>query len=426
MVMLSDLTGRTVLDDAGRRGKLVDLAVDLSDDEHPAVTLLIVRQGNANRLVPAEQVTSWERPIRVTDIEEARPCSDDLLAECDLARRDVLDTLIVDVGRERTVRVNDVWLRPEEDAQSSAPGSDTPGSDRLVVAGVDVGPCAILHRISHGLLFRCGDGHIVKWSDVEVLRGDPRRTGDRQDVRSKVARLQPARIADLAEALPYLHAAELLACLDVSQAADVLEMLAPERQIQVIDELDDERVVAILAEVAPDHVSDILGRLPFETARHLLEQFPRRQAKMVADLLQYPPGTAGGIMTNDVVIVSRDLDVAEAIERIRPRLASPDLVYYVYVVEDLDSHRLSGIVTLRDLLLATPDQPVDEVMNEALVTANPLEAATAVAYRLADYQLNALPVIDDDRRLLGVVTIDKAISQIAPETLRQDLPRVFA
>src|SRR5215212_6898594 len=81
VVMLSDLTGRTVLDDAGRRGKLVDLAVDLSDDEHPAVTLLIVRQGNANRLVPAEQVTSWERPIRVTDIEVANPCPDDLLAE---------------------------------------------------------------------------------------------------------------------------------------------------------------------------------------------------------------------------------------------------------------------------------------------------------------------------------------------------------
>jgi Mg/Co/Ni transporter MgtE len=209
-------------------------------------------------------------------------------------------------------------------------------------------------------------------------------------------------------------------------AADVLEMMAPERQVQVIDELDESRAVRILAEAAPDHVADILGRLPFETARYLLQKLPRRRATMVSDLLQYPPGTAGGIMTNDVVIVPRDLNVAEAIEQIRPRLAAPDLVYYVYVVEDLDSQGLSGIVTLRDLLLATPDQPLTEVMNDALVTASPLEAATAVAYRLADYQLNALPVIDDNRRLLGVVTIDKAISQIAPETLRQDLPRVFA
>ena len=131
-------------------------------------------------------------------------------------------------------------------------------------------------------------------------------------------------------------------------------------------------------------------------------------------------------MTNDVIVVPVELTVAEAIEAIRPRLATPDLVYYVYVVENLDARRLVGILTLRDLLLAHHGQSISKVMNAQLVCAEPLENAAVVAYRLADYQLNALPVVGAEQRLLGVVTIDKAIAQIAPETLRQDLPRVFA
>jgi magnesium transporter len=100
-------------------------------------------------------------------------------------------------------------------------------------------------------------------------------------------------------------------------------------------------------------------------------------------------------------------------------------VYYLYVVADLESRTLEGIVTLRDLLIAGPDQPIVEVMNRNLVTATPREPARDVAYRLADHQLNALPVVDGHRRLLGVVTIDNAVGQIAPETLRRSLPRVF-
>ena len=101
-------------------------------------------------------------------------------------------------------------------------------------------------------------------------------------------------------------------------------------------------------------------------------------------------------------------------------------MYYLYVVADLESRRLEGIVTLRDLLIARPDQPIAEVMNRSLVTATPREPARDVAYRLADHQLNALPVVlERGRRLLGVVTIDSAVGQIAPETLRRSLPRVF-
>jgi CBS domain-containing protein len=427
VVLLTEIVGRTVIDRAGQRGRLADLAVDLFGGACPPVTLLLVERRDPNpscHLVPWDEVLYLSNPIRIEDLDAAPPQSDEGLEGCEVLKRDVLDALVLDLDRQRAVRVNDLWLQLEEPSEGSGERF------RLVVGGVDATPQAILRRlagrgIGHRLFGSVKPDHLVDWENIEVLRGDPHRTFPDKGMTPHVARLQPARIADLAEALPYMHAAELLNLLEVGLAADVFEQLQPERQLQVLTELPEPRAVEILAETAPDYAADVLGRLPLADARRLLERLPRRRALLVADLLRYPANTAGGIMTNEVVTVPVGLTVAEAIEHVRPRLARPDLVYYVYVVADAESRKLEGIVTLRDLLLARPEQPVAEVMNQNLVVAAPLDPARDVAYRLADHQLNALPVVEDDGRLLGVVTIDSAISQIAPETLRQSLPRVF-
>jgi CBS domain-containing protein len=383
------------------------------------------RPEQAGHLVPWDEVLEVGDPIRVADLDAAPPRTEDGLEGRDLLKRDVLDALVLDLDRQRTVRVNDLSLRFE-----GPPGGGHDGG-QLVVDGVDATVQAILRRVVGRRLgrrlFPPGDrARLVDWEDVEILRGDPKRTFPHEGMTPHVARLQPARIADLAEALPYLHAAELLNLLEVGLAADVFEMIAPERQIQILGELDEERAAAILAEAAPDHVADALGRLPLPEARRFLEILPPERARLVIELLRYPADTAGGIMTNEVVVVTAGLTVAEAIEHARPYLVRPDLVYYLYVVDDLESRRLEGIVTLRDLLIARPDEPIAEVMNRNLITATPHEPARDVAYRLADHQLNALPVIlGRDRRLLGVVTIDSAVGQIAPDALRRSLPHVF-
>jgi magnesium transporter len=428
LVLLTQIVGRDVVDGAGRRGRLTDLAVDLFGGEYPPVAILLVERPAPTRschLVPWDDVLEVADSVLVEDLDAAPRRSDDALDGCELLKRDVLDALVLDLARQRTIRVNDLWLRT-----AGPPGGGYDGG-RLVVGGVDATPRAILRRIGGRTLgrrlFGRGSPHqLVDWTDIEVLRGDPHRTFPVRGLTLRVARLQPARIADLADALPYLHAAELLNLMEVPLAADVFEELQPERQVQVLGELDDERATAILAEVAPDLAADVLGRLPLEEVRHWLERLPRERARLVVDLLHYPADSAGGIMTNEVVTIPVGLTVAEAIEYARPHLARPDLVYYIYVIDAPDSQRLQGIVTLRDLLLARPEQPIAEVMNRSLVTASPHETAHVVAYRLADHRLNALPVVTAKRRLLGVVTIDNAIKQIAPETVRQSLPRVFA
>jgi CBS domain-containing protein len=448
VVLLTEIVGRAVIDRAGRRGRLTDLAVDLFAGAYPTVTVLLVERRQPEQschLIPWADVHTFADPIVVEDLDAAPLQSDEALADCEVLKRDVLDALVLDLARERTVRVNDVWLRPDDPPDDGQDGGEAViggrdgtqpivgGRDggRLVVGGVDATPRAIVRRVSGRWPGSSLYGHrqpaqLIDWTDIELLRGDPHRTFPKPGLTPHVARLQPARIADLAEALPYMHAAELLNLLPVSLAADVFEVLEPARQGQVIGELDHERAVAILAEAAPDQVADVLGRLPLDDAKHFLESLPRQRARLVVDLLRYPADTAGGIMTNEVVTVPVGLTVAEAIEYIRPHLARPDLVYYVYAVDAAESRRLQGIVTLRDLLLARPEQQIAQLMNERLVTAMPIEAARDVAYRLADHRLNALPVVDDEGRLLGVVTVDNAITQIAPEAVRKSLPRVFA
>jgi magnesium transporter len=131
-------------------------------------------------------------------------------------------------------------------------------------------------------------------------------------------------------------------------------------------------------------------------------------------------------MTTDFVIAPATLSADGVLDHIRPQLARPDFVYFIYLVDDVSAPRLRGVVTLRDLNLAEPATPVAQLMRTDLQTIGPLESAAAAARRVADYGLNALPVVDQDRCLLGIVTVDRAIAQLVPPSWRARLPRVFS
>src|SRR5439155_8117938 len=165
------------------------------------------------------------------------------------------------------------------------------------------------------------------------------------DYHRRVAMLQPAEISRLLDAVPYLHAAELLTLIADPVAADTLEGMRAERQVQVFEELDDDRRVRLLQLMAPDNAADLLGRLGPEQARELLDALPSERRDPVIELLRYPEDTAGGIMTNDIVVVPYDLTIGQAREAIRGRLARPDFVYYVYAVDEMQSQRLHGVLT---------------------------------------------------------------------------------
>ena len=223
--------------------------------------------------------------------------------------------------------------------------------------------------------------------NVEFLRGDPEAARAGGDYHRRVTRLQPGEIARLVDALPYLHAAELLTIIPDPLAADTLEVMTPERQLQVFEEFDEDQGRRVLALMAPNVAADLVGRLQPQRARRYLEQLPDTPRTRLVELLRYPEDTAGGIMTNDVLVVPAALTVAEARQILREPLKDPDFIYYIYAVDDADSRRLRGVLTLRNLLLGKETCRVAEMMQVHLVTANPLEPALAAARRLADHHL---------------------------------------
>jgi len=411
MVMFSQLRRFTVRDGQGARAELHDVAVDLSSGDYPPVTHLLIRRRHFRRTVNWHAVEHIDWDHNLVYVGEFGD-SDDALAGEVLLDRDVLDALVIDVPRRQTMRANDLWL----DLQSG----------HLALRAADVGAWAVVRRLAHGLLGQASYQHLLDWHEIEYLRGDPAAARAGGDYHRRVTNLQSAEIARLLDAMPYPHAAELLELLDEDVAADTLEVMRPARQVQVFEEFEPDRRARLLQLMAPDNAADLLGWLGPETARTDLEALDAGSRARLVDLLRYPDNTAGGIMTNDIVVIEAGMSVGQARQRLRGVIGTPDFVYYVFAVDDLESCHLQGVLTLRDLLVADEDARVDQVMRQAVEVLDPLMSAEAAARRVVDQHLAALPVVSRAGRVLGVITVDAALLVLAPNWLSDAVPRVFS
>jgi magnesium transporter len=169
----------------------------------------------------------------------------------------------------------------------------------------------------------------------------------------------------------------------------------------------------------------VLGDLPEDKAEDLLLRMEDNEQADVAELLSYEDDTAGGLMTTEFVTLPRDLTVGEALARLREMAKTPNMIYYLYVVPAEDSWSLIGVIALRSLILSDPSAPLEQVMRTELQVAHPEDHASEVAQKIAEYNLLALPVIDDSGDILGIVTVDDAIEILLPKNWRQRLPRLF-
>lgn len=411
MELFSRLAGRQVRDQAGRYARVVDLAVDPRQGDYPPVCHLCVRDPEGRAWMLPWTVGAVTPDAFHVPALEPPAHADPVLPDQLLLGRDVMDALVLDLRGLRAVRANDLWLRPNGAVY------------RLV--GVEISAWAVLRRLAPWLVPGREVGEVLDWRWVGVLRGNPMAVEPRSS-HGVVATLPAPQIADLAAALPYPHAAELLALLPPALAARVLERMPAERQTQVITSLTVEQAVAILAAMAPDLTADVLGHLAVPDAARLLRQLPPDCSRRIQALLQYPPDSAGGIMTNLLVTAPVEETVAGVIAHIRPQLAIPDFVYYVYLVDDAERRRLRGVVGLRDLLAAEAGTPIAAVMTADPFTVPPEWPALRVAEALVERDVKAVPVVTAGRQLVGIVTIDAALALLAPETWRERVPRVFA
>lgn len=417
MVMLSELLRYQVIDARGDSASLTDLAINQLDTDYPPVTHIIYRRSDQRdeRVLPWKMVKEMDwasRQIQVKDHAQAEDT--DALRQAVRLRLDVLDALILDLQNRRATRANDLWLDEKK------------GHLQLRLTAADISGRAILRRLLRWQFDEKDRRSLHDWKYVEFLRGDPQAVETGAPYHRRIIHLPPGEIAHLTAAIPYLHAAELLALLPVQLAADTLEVMSPERQLQVFEELEETFALKILKHMAPDLAADVVGHLDIKAAQQYLNRLPRASGKRIIDLLKYPTNSVGGIMTNDVVTVSPQLTLHKARSVLRERLKEPDFAYFIYAVEEQPPHKLRGVLSLRQLVTAEDDQTVEEIMNPYLLALSPFDSPTEAGYRLLNSQLAALPVVGKDGELLGAVTIDAAVSQVAPRGWRAQAPKVFS
>jgi len=406
-VHLSSVAGSQLLDSTGERlGRVDDVVARLdTGDGLPPVIGLKARIGGRELFVPinrVEQLGPYAVQTATTKLDlaqfERRP------GEV-LLRADVLDRSMINVDTARLVTAHEVELVRDD------------GTWR--VAGIDPSIRPRLWRF----LPRRFRGHdtehrqFVAWTDMEPFVGHV-PTSRLKLASRRLARLHPAQIADLVEAASHEEGEEILEALaqDKELEADVFEELDDEHQVEFLRERSDKEAAAVLARMEPDDAADLLLELEQERRLPILNQLPPAKQVKIRKLLGFNPSTAGGMMNPDFVSVGSDATVEQAIQRVRGSALGAQQVSTVCVLE-VDG-KLVGAISLADLLRADGAQKVVSLTDTSLPCVPADADLPDVARVMADYNLVAIPVLDGDGRVAGLIAVDDVLELLIPEEWR--------
>lgn len=415
---LSYVFGQSIRDPEGQElGRLEDLVA--SPGPHlPVVSAIVVRTGRHdmrnvswNSCAYDSETERFSLSVPIDEVEDYKFGDEDFLL-----KTNVMDKQIVDVHDFRVVRVNDIRIEPS--------------AGRLYLVGVDTGMRGLVRRM--GLMHVSDklakiikvkpEAHVIAWHDVEAFERGVGRLKLKVSA-ERLSALHPSDIARIINELDPDQRADVMESLDVETAAEVLTEAHPEVQASIVENLEDELAADILEEMEPDEAADVLGDVSAEKREDILEEMEPEDAEDVIELLEYEDNTAGGLMTTEYVAIAKELTAQETIEKIRELEPSAETVYYIYVVDS--SEHLVGVISLRDLIVAQPSKPVEDFMVSKVVHVHPDAHIEEVAQTLSDYNLLALPVVDEERRLLGIITVDDALEEILPEGWRRRVPKLW-
>ena len=414
MLYLSQILGRPIFDSEGEKIAVIkDVIVRYGEEDYPPLVGLVARYRRRNFFMPQSKISALDKHGAAMNSVElnlrpfTRRTGEVLLA------RDVLDNQLIDVDGKRVVRVNDVQIIEV--------------GNRWRVTGADVSLQGFLRRLMPVGFY--GSSRVVEvldWADVGYLATDKSSVAVQlKSSKDKLSRLHPFEIAQLAETLSPVHRTEIVESLDNEIAADTLEEMSTENQARILEVMERERAADLLEEMSPDDAVDVLGEMDEEKAQELFDLMEDEEKADVAELMPFEHDTAGGLMTTEFVTFPKDLTVSQAIARLREMAETPNMIYYLYIVEKENSWKLDGLISLRSLILADPTFPLSQVMRDKFQFAHPSDDAEEVAQTIAEYNLLALPIVDDLGEIAGIVTVDDAMEILLPKNLNKRMPRLF-
>lgn len=412
---ISEIVGRRASVNELPIGKVTDFLVNHPEDTFPKIDGLVVKTTRGLRFAPIDTVAEVDAygniSLTMAPKEAAPPESQSLYLISDL-----LDKQIVDVDGRKVVRINDLEI------------ANTGGILRVVAA--DVGVSGLLRRLGLKPLgkimpaaYRRVPRSMISWDSVAPIR-DVNPSQVQLVKESKLARLHPSELAEIISDLSAREAAAVIHQLDDETAADALEHLDSGTQQSIIRDIGTERAADIIEEMDADDAADLLGDLPEDHQTELLAEMNEYTAEELRELVKYEDDTAGGLMTTDYLWIYPHRTTEATIRKIRELGPEFEFIYYLYVVDKEDT--LLGVLSLRTLLLADPGAFIDKVMETDIVSVHPDASEEDVAATIARYDLMAVPVVDDNGKMLGIVTVDDAIDAMVPESFAKKLPRFIA
>lgn len=391
--------------DGSEVGRIHDVIVRIDHRQYPPIAGIVVVDGRRTFFIPSTHLAEFsERAIQLntTNVNVQRFVRRD--GEV-LLNKDVLDHQIIDINGRRIVRVNDIQLALIE--------------HEYCIVGVDVSPQALIRRIlPRALSPQIVGRQVISWADAQYL-------ASAAPVQLKVsynrlAELGAVDLARIVDALSLRESAEIVAALDDETAAETLEEVSDERLIDLLEDMDQERAADILEEMTPNAAADLLEDLDADVAQQLLARMEPEEAQDVKELLAYDEDSAGRTMTTDLVLAYADDTVQSVIDGLRARNELPEPLTEIYVVEhndtDSDSQdvKLVGIVRLPKLLVSAGALPLADIVEE-VPCIYATDHADEAARVLGEYNLTAVPVIDENGSLIGAVSVDDALAQLLPD-----------
>jgi magnesium transporter len=404
----SNFLNRRVYNPSEQRvGKIIDLVAGRAEP-YPMIIGIMVRSKERRQRVylPWEKILRIEPQITLSENDFRAPQPSLPEKDIILLREEVMDKQIVDTFGAKVVRVNDLhFLRVDS---------------HLRLVHVDVGFRGLMRRVGWEKLVNQVlrwlfsydlPNQFISWKYVQLLSGsDLLQLSVSQ---KKLSHLHPAELADIIEDLSSRERSAIFHALDTETAAGALEEIDPKIQKALIEAVTVEKASDIFEEMSPSDAADLLADLPEERAEEILEEMEQEKAEDLRELLVHPDETAGGLMTTAYLSLNPGVTVETAIARLRAEAPNLDIIYYIYVVDEEEV--LQGVVSIRDLLTAQSHQLLSEIQAPRTVSVKLDEDQNEVVEAFAKYGFRALPVVDEENHLKGVISFRSVLDVLAPD-----------
>jgi CBS domain-containing protein/sporulation protein YlmC with PRC-barrel domain len=417
----SDILAIDVRDKDGNfLGELCDIAIKRGEI-YPKADEIVVERGLFKKLYAS---FSWTKVTAIEDYIVINVKADEVrfrraFKNYDfLLKRDVLDQQVVDTYNHKVRRVNDIHLLRVD--------------HELMVAHVDIGLRSLVRRIGWekavDILVKIVNKNasylkkeeLVSWKYVQPVAVNPASMTMKLSVSEKqILSIPPADLGEIIFDLNPKQRIALFTTLDVKTKARIFENLEPDEQKSILKDLDKKDAAEIVASMSSDEATDLLERLPTGTVANLLTLIESGRSKKLSTLLGYSSDSAGGLMTTELVSIRDTMTVGEAIEYLKDQTKEYDIVPFIYLVDE--KNRLKGVTTVRRLLFSDAKDAVAKTAFPNTIYVYLKNSVKEVAYLMDKYKNSAIPVIDENKVLQGVITMDDILSQVISIAWRKRL-----